>query len=353
MKQPGTLVRHADREYLLVEGGYNDESRAVVLLARPGDPDFPHDPAVEPIAWGHQGRWTPVARWTREELRIPDAKHGERRAQVRTILDEYLGRARAPLAIAWTARRKGGFAGSFEAALPMGVAVVCHDDREAAAAVEGVEELVPIENLAMFFTHLVREGYAGVMWNAERPVFFCVDELGDLQFLRVGPAVEGARVELEILDAHNAWEGYDGAEEIEFIDNREACDRRLVDVLGPKPVLGWPEGGPLWSVGPRAGFPIVVREGEGDDDVPHGVLFTEERLATAFRDDVSPELAVFAVNDLGAFLTHTELQGCVTALNQGGHRASSGILWSDGERIVLDSFSGFWALGEAGFEPIE
>src|SRR5262245_39930347 len=349
MKQPGTLTRQGDRDYLLVEGGFNPETRAVILLARPDDPSFPPDGHTPPIRWSHQGEWTPVARWTADELRIPDARHEQRRDLVKSLIDRYVAQHQSPLAVAFTARRDGGYAGSLQAALPMGVAVHCHDTADAATSeAEPGTTLVPVHNIAMFLTHLVREGYAGVMWNGTQPVFFCVDENADLQFLRVKAGDDGERVDMEILDESDRWQGYDGAEEIEFIDNRDACDARLVESLGRKPVLGWISGAPLYSVGPPFGQPVVVTEDSRPDQpdqpdaVPHGVLFTTEEAARAFREDAGPdELTVFPVNDLAAFLTQDGLTGCVTALNPGGHRASSGTLWSDGERIVLDSFSGF------------
>ena len=65
------------------------------------------------------------------------------------------------------------------------------------------------------------------------------------------------------------------------------------------------------------------------------------------------ELTVFPVRDLVAFLTCDEMAGNVASLNPGGHRARGGLLWSDGEGVVLDSFSGFWRLGREGFEPTE
>jgi len=353
MKQPGTLVRHDDREYLLVEGGFNAATRAVILLARPVDTEFPRNQEMTPLRWGTQGEWQPVARWTADELRIPDARHEARRELVSRIIDDYRGKRRAPEPVAWASEKDGSFAGKLEVSLPMGFAAIIHASRERAAALAGEEHVVPVENLAMFFTHLVREGYSGAVWNADQPVFFCVDEQQDLQFLRIGKSKAGDKVNMEILDATDSWAAYDGEEAIEFIDNTEACDARLVAAVGKQPVVGWPTDGRLYSAGPEFGAPIIITSGEEQDAVPHGVLFTSETAATEFIEDAEEDLTAFPVNDLEKFLTQTELEGCVVALNPGGHRASSGILWSDGERVVLDSFSGFWKLGAAGFEPAE
>jgi hypothetical protein len=353
MKQPGTLVRHDDREYLLVEGGYNAATRAVILLARPLDTRFPRNEEVAPLRWGAQGEWQPVARWTEQELRIPDPRHEPQRELAVKLIDDYRATRRPRPTVAWAAEKDGSFAGTLEVSLPMGFAAYVWPTKERAEAGAAGGALVPVENLAMFFTHLVREGYSGAVWNAEQPVFFCVDEQQDLQFLRIGKSEAGDRVVMEILDTTDAWSGYDGAEEIEFIDNTEACDARLVAAVGKQPVIGWPKDGRLFSAGPEFGAPIVISSGEEQDAVPHAVLFTSEAAATEFIEDAEQELKAFPVNDLGKFLTQTELEGCVAALNPGGHRASSGILWSDGERVVLDSFSGFWKLGESGFEPAE
>jgi len=353
MKQPGTLLRHDDRDYLLVEGGYNAATRAVILLARPDDSNFPRNETIQPLRWASQGEWQPVARWTETELRIPEERHEARRDLVTRLIDEYRAARKAPPVKAWAAEKDGSFLGKLEVSLPMGFAAYCMESRERAAELAVGAELVPVENLAMFFTHLVREGYSGAVWNAEQPLFFCVDALQDLQFLRVGKTKKGDAVVMEMLDARDGWAPYDGEEEIEFIDNTEACDARLVACIGRQPVMGWPSDGRLFSAGPEFGAPLVITSGEEPDAVPHGVVFTSEEAATEFVADAGEDLKTFPVNDLPRFLTQSELEGCVVALNPGGHRASSGILWSDGERVVLDSFSGFWKLGSAGFEPAE
>jgi hypothetical protein len=355
VKPPGTLLRHADREHLLVEGGFNGETRAVVVLVRPGDPDFPAAEAARPVHWGSQGDWLPVARRTAEGLSVPDGRHAAHAARLQAVLDAYDARRRAPPVVAWAVRRGEGFAGALHPALPMGFAAACHETREAAAATPGAEELVPVESLPMFFTHLVREGYAGVLWNDRLPVYFCVDEHEDLQFLRVSPpAGEGSEPVFEILGLTGAFEPYDGEEQIEFIDNRDDCDARLVSALGRVALADWPAGNRLWTLGPSLGVPSVLQSPADDDSgepaLPHGVLFASEDAADDFRREVAPDLVVFPVQDVAAFLAAPPMAGCIAALNPGGHRASSGLLWHDGQRVVLDSFSGFWRYERGRFE---
>jgi len=351
VKQPGTLVRHDDREYLLVEGGYDEPSRAVILLARPGDPRLASDPAARPLRWGRQGEWLPMARWTPESLRIPDERNLPQQSFVQGVIDSYLAGRRPPSAKAWAARKGPGFASQLHAALPMGLAAGCFDSQAAAAALPEAEQVVAIDNLGMFFTHLVRQGYAGALWNGTQPVFFCIDDEGDLQFLRVSPGQ--GQVAMEILDEHDRWEPYDGAEAVEFIDNREACDQRLVTALGTTPPSGWPADGRLWSLGPRAGVPQIFTTTEGSHELRHAVLFSDETSARDYGEERAPEAQAFAVDDLPAFLTCEEMAGNVAAYNPGAHRASSGLLWSDGERVVLDAFSGFWKVEGRQFEPID
>jgi len=362
VKPPGTIVRHDDREYLLVEGGYSADTRAVIFLARPADPLFPLPEGGRPVSWGAQGDWTPVARWNASDLHVPDPGHAEHTPLIQSLIDQYKAARPPQPALAYAARREGGFAGGLHPALPMGFAASCHDTREAAAAEDGVQEVVAIDNLAMFLTHLVREGYAGVVWD-ERPVFFCVDEREDLQYLRVSPPEkDGGEPVFEILGPDNRFHPYDGEEQIEFIDNRDDCDARLVEALGRVALVDWPTSNRLWSLGPRLGTPAVIQpqaeEGEAgaeptEDSLPHGLLFTSEEAAETFRCDAAPDLVVFPVNDVAAFLSHPPLSGCVAALNPGGHRATSGLLWHDGQRVVLDSFSGFWRYAGGQFELLK
>ncbi len=353
MRPPGTLLQVDGQPWLAVEAGYNDESRAIILLVRPDDVRFRREGQAPVLRWGEQGHWQPVARWTAEGLVVGESRDESQRPAIEAALAEYRRRPRPERPVrAWAARGEQGFAARLEQALPMGVAAVCHEREQDAAAAEGARQAVPIENLAMFLTHLVREGYAGAMWNGTRPVFFCVDEAGELRFLRVGPDARAGGVALELLDESDRWQPYDGEDTIEFLDNREACDARLVATVGSLPVVDWPQGGAFWSLGAPDGTPGVLTEGEGQAAVRQGVVFTSEAAARAYGEDVAPALSVFRVEDLLAFLTHEEMAGCAAALNPGGHRARGGLLWSDGERVVLDSFSGFWRLGEAGFEAV-
>jgi hypothetical protein len=350
VKQPGTLVQHEGREYLLVEGGYDAASRAVILLARPGDPRVAADPAPRPVRWGSQGEWLPLARWSADGLRIPDERNAQSAAFAQGVFDAYVAGHKLPAVKAWAAKKGPGFASQCHVSLPMGLAAGCFEAEADAKALPEADRLVRIDNLAMFFTHLVREGYAGALWNGNRPVFFCVDDEGDLQFLRVSPA--GSSVAMEILDEHDRWESYDGAEAVEFIDNREACDQRLVTALGATPPSGWPADGRLWSLGAR-GVPRIFSTTEGPNELRHAVLFSDEQAARDWGEERAPDAQAFAVDDLTAFLTGDAMQGNVAAFNPGGHRARSGLLWSDGERVVLDSFSGFWKVGGQQFEPID
>jgi len=358
VKPPGTILRRDDREYLLIEGGFNPATRAVVVLARPGDPDFPAAEGQRPVTWGGQGEWLPVARWNPEGLRVPDERHAAHAPRLQALLEAYEAQRVAPPVAAYAVRRGGGWAGTLHAALPMGFAAACHETRAAAEATPGAEEVVPVDSLPMFFTHLVREGYAGALWNDERPIFFCVDEHEDLQFLRVSPP-DGDATEpvFEILGPAGRFVAYDGEQQIEFIDNRDECDARLVSALGRIALVDWPAGNRLWTVGPRLGEPAVMQppqdEASGEETVPHGVLFFDEDSADAFRREVSPDLVVFPVQDVAAFLATPPLAGSLAALNPGGHRASSGLLWHDGQRVVLDSFSGFWKYDHGRFELLQ
>jgi len=354
MKQPGTIVRRDGREYLLVEGGYGAGSRAVILLARPGDPRVATDAAQRPVRWRQQGDWVPLARWSADGLRIPDERNAASREFVQEVIDGYVAEHKPPPVKAWTGTKGAGFASQLHASLPMGLAAGCFDTEAAAAALPEVEQVVAIDNLGMFLTHLVRQGYAGALWNGVRPIFFCVDDEGDLQFLRLSPGegqVKG-QVVMEILDEHDRWQPYDGAEAVEFIDNRDACDQRLVTALGATPPSGWPDDGRLWSLGAR-GVPKIFTSNEAGNEVRHAVLFSGEQAAKDWGEERAPDATAFAVDDLTAFLTTDAMAGNVAFYNPGGHRAHSGLLWSDGERVVLDSFSGFWKVEGREFEPID
>ena len=83
------------------------------------------------------------------------------------------------------------------------------------------------------------------------------------------------------------------------------------------------------------------------------MLFTEEGVAREWVEEVQPTWKVFPVDSVMAFLGHDELQGCGGLLNPGSHRVNSGVLWADDQKVVLDSYSGFWSLNDGEFLPVE
>lgn len=350
MRQPGTPLRHAGGNYLLVEGGYNRDTRSVTLLAAPSNEAFTHGEKARHVVWRDQGEWYVIAQWAVGMLSFQDEAYEAQRPLVEEVVERFLEERADDPEIAWAVQGMGGFLGSLEEILPMGLAAKVFSTEEAAAEVAGTDEVVPITNLAQFLTQLARDGYAGAMWDERQPIFFCIDGLGEVQFLRVRKDAS-QRMQLELLAETGDWVDYDGAEEIEFLENRESCDERLVSALGSQPVMGWPLDGKLWAVGPRTGEPGQVTSDE--DDVVYGVLFSKEELAREWNQEVEPSWIAFLVDDLPGFLSHDALAGHGGLLNPGSHRVQSGVLWRDGERVVLDSFSGFWAFESGRFQALD
>jgi len=350
MKQPGTVMHYGGDDYLFVEGGYNAETRTITLLAAPDNGHFPQDEEAVPMAWRDQGEWFPIARLIGGQLELQKQEHEDTADYAAELIRHYVDEALDGPDQAWTLRSPRGFSGSLEDVLPQGVAVAVFDSEESAREAAGEDTVVAISHLASFLTHLAREGYAGVMWNQQQPVFFCIDEASDLQFLRIGRG-RGETVEMELLDPLKGWEPYDGAEEIAFLDNADACDARLTEALDQEPLLGWPDDSQLWSLGPQAGEPGLVNVEE--DGLSYALLFSEEEAAETWLGDIDEPWVRFAVADLAALLSAPAMDNCGGLLNPGAHRARRGVFWQDGERIILDSFSGFWVLDPSGFVALE
>lgn len=351
MKRPGVLIEHQGQTYLCVEGGYNADNRSVTLLATAEDPHFPPAEGMRPITWRDQGDWYPVARKLQEDLVLQDERHHDERVYADEVIEHYLADNPPDQEVAWVLEGGTGFHGLLQDILPQGLAVVLCDDlatatelleqRREAGQASPDERLVPVTHLAGFLTHLAREGYAGALWAGRQPVFFCVDEENALHFLRLGegPGGDGG-LQMELLDPLEGWVPYEGAEEIAFLDNADACDARLTQVLGELPLLDWPDEDSLWSVGPARGQPGLVTVEE--DGLDYGLLFASEQRAQGWLEELDQPWVVWRVPDLSAWLGHPDLAERGGLLNPGGHRARRGVLWIDGDRIVLDSFSGFW-----------
>ncbi|MDG2149605.1 MAG: hypothetical protein P8N09_08775 [Planctomycetota bacterium] len=349
MKIPGTPIRHAGGNYLLVEGGYSHDTRSITLLAEPENSDFSHPERAQRIVWIDQGEWYPIAQWSVGMVALQENDYSGQRPLIDEIFERFRLEQQDLPTIAWAIQGEGGFAGTLEPILPMGLAVKVFEDEAGAAEVSGAEQLVPITNLPNFLTHLAREGYAGVMMDGQQPLFFCIDSMSELQFLRVRRS-DGGSMQLDILDEQGGWLQYEGSEEIEMLENRDACDNRLVETIGRRPVMSWPNDGEFWSVGPKGGSPGLITNEE--DELSYGLLFVDEDEARDWREDTESPWVSFPVEDLNHFLSRKELEDCGALLNPGSHRVHSGILWLDGERIVLDSYSGYWALDGDEFEQV-
>lgn len=368
MKRPGHLLEHEGDEFLLLEGGYNDDVRSVTVLCRPDNTRFEAEDNPPAIQWLDQGEWLPLARWSPEELVARHTAHKDLLPFLREVLDAYEAERYIPEPLAWAVGTGDGVLGLLVETIPMGIAVILHDDVERAenaareASVEawadvpdqgdGAHRVFPVLNLGQFFTHLVRQGYAGCLWNHELPVYFCIDKDGDLQFLRVVRGTDGANMEL--LDTNDRWIDYEGDRQIDVLDNREACDKRLTTELGAVPLHEWAEVETLFLVGPAPDDPVVVVDEE--NGLRYAVLFTTEDYAREWCEEAEQpgwSVHALAVDQLLAVLSAPQMAECVAQLNPGRHRAVNGMMWGDGEAVVLDSFSGFWRLVDGSFEAIE
>ena len=350
MKQPGQPVAHGGEDFLCVEGGFNAATRTVTLLAAPDSTTFPARDESQPVDFGEQGHWHPVAKWSPDDLLLPDPRHHDQRELASDVIERYLEDHGELPDMAFAVCNEMGFVGSLIEVMPQGVAAELHDNYDDAAEASDGQGVVAIHDISRFLTHMAREGYAGVLWNGAVPVFFCIDDGGELQFLRVGDG-GGGKVSMEILDLADGWQPYDGAEEIEFLDNADACDARLVETIGSLPLLDWPDDHMLWSMGPSPDTAGVVSVEE--DGLDYVLVFTNEDACRDWcTEEIDADWSPFLVHDLSMFLAASggAKAGCL--LNPGAHRARRGVMWKDGERIVLDSFSGFWELGEEGFSAI-
>ncbi len=375
MRFAGRSIEHFGHAHFLLEDGYNDETRAVVVLCRPDDPRFVLEKPTPPTTIPGKGAWQAVARWTEDGLRLANAAFAEHTDLIESLVADHLTEMQRMEPVLWAVARDGTLVGSVVETLPMGVAIHCWDDEDAAhaAAAEADEELaasessevgpseggpsavsrsevVPIDDRARFLNAAVRQGYAGALLNGTIPIFFCIDDDGALQHLRLTPGGPSA-LTMEILDEEDDWSAYDGAEEIAFLDNGEACDERLVATFGRRPPLDWPDDGRLVSIGPRPGTPAIVADDAFES--PSAVLFTDAAQAEEYKEDHDPAWVLWEVDDVTAFLGGPHVEGCITHLNPGGHRSRGGILWQTGDQSVLDTFSGFWNISAAGLAPLD
>lgn len=231
-----------------------------------------------------------------------------------------------------------------------GLAALVYSTREAAQAAKDARpegEGLRVEAVADLSIHLrecARTGFAGAILDESWPIYFFLDDDGDLKFLKLAARLE--TVESTLLDARGEWYPYEGELGIDLLDNQDAGDRLMVERLGGAPFVGYEPGMEFYHLAGDSG-PLTMAIGKdlGDTSIVLPLVVDTDE-GRAFLKQHGHDLADrVPIGDLVVFMNEARARGVRVVLHPGENRACRAELWADGDsRVILDSYSGFWRL---------
>jgi hypothetical protein len=363
-----TRILHNNEEYLLQDENASTASRMITFLTRPESTEGGEQRGLQRVKT-NLGDWIPIAKWERGVLEPIRKDYSEVSSTLHTILEKYLNHHRSKgkkrRKMYYYIEKEGLPLYQLAASHPYGLALCIYTKKklaqeilpESAGEMEGVK-IRQTADLRDFLIRAADEGYAGAILDDREPVYFCLDPADSMVILRL-TMNEDEEVQEFVLNENGTWRIYEGEEEIEFFLDQDRCDRNMVKNLGEIPFLGHTDIDKLWTVEQtgQGGIPFVLSPDEspfqGIPDANVILLFHQRQNAMEFllqRGLINCEAV--RVDKLRDFLENAGRNNQTVILEPFSHRATGGVLWMNDGDVVLDSFSGFWILGEGwDFSP--
>jgi len=309
------------------------------------------------------GEWIPIAKWEKGVIEQIHGRSEEIDTMMHTVLDKYLNHKQAELKnsshkIYYYIEKDGTPEFQLAASHPNGLVINLYSNKDLAQ--EKLHELDgdyhaklrETQQLLDFLVRIADEGFAGAIMDDEEPIFFCLNQAECMVVLRL-TLNDHDEVEEFILQEDGSWGVYEGEEEIEFFLDQDRCDRNMIKNLGDIPFLGYTSTNTLWTIEEKKlnSVPYVLSPEEtpyqGIPGAKFLVLFQRKNNALNFiLDRGLLRCEAVRVESIKSFLNTASGKSLSVMLEPFSHRATSGTLWLNGNDIVLDSFSGFWILGE-------
>lgn len=246
-------------------------------------------------------------------------------------------------------------------AQPSGLAVLVYSSEETAmdaARLRRNSEGDPVQieavgELSDFLAARSVEGFAGALMDDRDPVFFFSNESGDPRFLRLSIDSRSGGLRHSLLEEDGSWNRYEGEEELNPELDQDVVDEHMIERLGDVPFLGYRIGVPLYrlAVPDAPELPALAEPLDEPDESAEPVesgqsfcpVFHDMELAAEFLQEHDlDQLEAVVVEDLRELAAYCAQEGRTLVLQPAGHRARGGTFWLNGNRVILDSFSGLW-----------
>jgi len=348
-------ILHEGHEYFLVDRGQVSSSRVITILKRAEQEEEQGAGAVRVLT--DIGDCVAVANWSKGRVRM-EPGHESLGPVFREIVERYLEEFRVGKQTENTKRyyflsRDGLPLYTLSGSQPAGLTVLVFSSEEAAEQTlselreEGPARIEAVGDLTDFLAARATEGLAGALLDGRDPIYFCADENGVPGYLRVALNEDRGDLEYSLLGPDGLWGTYDGEQELTPGDDQDLFDEYMLERLGDLPFLGHGERTRYQTLakGDAPDRPAVIELGEdlGTAGRPFCPIFHDPDQAQTFLEDHGLEgYRLIPVKDLMELAREMSGDDCMLLLQPGGHRAASGALWQSGDRLILDSFSGFW-----------
>jgi len=343
-----TRVLHDESEYLVSEEASVPLQPRVRVFARHDDPTFPDPPGPEVKT--DQGLWLQVAAVDEGEFQPPDGATPEQVELLQRMLARYLDmraeRDRNAVSSCFYLLVQDRPVYSIHRAQPGGLLLSLFRTEEHARRVLGrlgQEGLViPTGSLREFLILRAEEGFAGALLDEEEPVYWCLDPREQIQFLRIRPDPEEDGLEGHLLDGAGRWQELKGEEDLTFFEDEESWDGLMNRLIGTIPFLGYEGPTPLYYLR-RDAAELVLEDPDLPQEGRYLPLFHDPQAAEEFVATEGIDRAeVVDAQDLVGLLRSIQESGALARLHPGDHRARGGVVWADGDSVVIQTFSGFW-----------
>ncbi len=198
-----------------------------------------------------------------------------------------------------------------------------------------------IDDLENYLLERAREGWVGAILDEEQPIYFFVDQNGQMLYVRLALEDDGEEVVPMVLGAKGDWYAYEGEFQMDLFENQEAADRLMVRFLGERPFVGFEPGVRFYRL-PGDGTLEMGSEGDTARTLP---LFLDSEAGRAFleQNGHAPGEKV-EVDDVHALVGRAQAEDVRVVLHPGEHRSVRANVWVNGDDVILDTYSGFWAV---------
>lgn len=358
-----TRILHKNEEFLVQDKNSFTPERTITFLTRPHLISDDTAERLKLVKTNH-GEWVPVAKWREGTMEVLEQVSDRLVPTLKEILGKYLEAGSRKVNSTKQKRYyyleiSGMPDFSISPSHPNGLAIKVFSSKTLAEKYlpqddldVGSPKIRQTNNIREFLIKAADEGYAGAILDDNEPIYFCLDPAENMVFLKLAMDEE-EEVHEYTLNLEGTWNAYEGNDDLEYYLDQDSCDQTMVEHLGDIPFFGHATIDAVWTIEAKSdpGRPYILSsETNPFGDIPGAdiVVFFHDRLNAInfLKDQGLFECEAVRVENIKTYMRSSNRSSLSIILEPFNHRAVSGVLWLNKEDVILDSFSGFWIVGE-------